>query len=305
MSSTNIFVDNGFQGEAFRQQFISQEFTIQSLRELVSSSGGKTTKDSFVEKVTRNLKSGELTTNDILLSYVQRPRMWLSFKLGQYTELPKNLNPASRLIDRFGDDGWYGPILDKNSNKVWLIRTHKVTELYYIGIGEARQTAERKYRWTVIAEINPTYVAFSWYGFTFSTSPLSKQGSQFQYWSYIPIFFKELERLCNARWDEPDLYGLVLDKLWEKYYNKMVSQYLWRHIKIRAMKEGVALNASSSGIAEIDIDGLTVLSRKIAAACIVAIGAQSDLVTTLKAEEAVTRTLIHEWGTKSYEFTAY
>ena len=301
MSSTNVFVDNGFQDEIFRQQFISQEFSIQSLRELVPVSEGKNTKEALVEKVTRDLRTGQLTIDDILLSYVKRPRMWLSFKLGQYTELPKDLNPASQLIDSFGDDDWYGPILDQDIDKAWLIRTHQVTELYYIGIGEARQTAERKYRWTVIAEVSSTHVALSWYGFTFSESP-SKQGSQFQFWSYIPSFFEELAGLCKAKWDEPDLYKLVLDKLWQQYNNKSALEYLWRHIRIRAESSGVALNASSSGIVEIDIDGLTVLSRRLAAACMEAMGTQPDFFTTPKVEEAITKTLIREWGAKSYEF---
>lgn len=300
MSSTNVFIDYGFEDEIFRQQFISQEFAIQALRELASTSVGKNAKEALVEKVIKDLRTGQLTMDDILLNYVKRPRMWLSFKLGQYTELPKDLNPASQLIDSFGDDGWYGPVLDQDSDKAWLIRIHQVTELYYVGIGEARQTAERKYRWTVVAELSSTHTALSWYGFTFSGSP-GKQGSQFQFWSYIPSFFEELAGLCKANWDEPDLYRLVLDKLWQKYNNSAL-EYLWRHIRIRAESSGVALNASSSGIVEIDIDGLTVLSRRLAAACMEAMGTEPDLFTTPKVEEAITKTLIRGWGAKSYEF---
>lgn len=183
---------------------------------------------------------------------------------------------------------------------MWLIRIQKVTEKYYVGIGEGRQISERQYRWTVIAELNPTHVALSWYNFNFSGDP-NKQSSQFQFWSHIPNCFEELAGLCKTTWEDPDLFGLVLDKLWQKY-NDSTSEYLWRDYKIRAESSGVALNVSSSGIAEVDIDGLKVLSRKLAEACMEAIENKPDPITTSKMEKAITNVLIRRWGAKSYEF---
>lgn len=301
MGSTNVFVDSGFQNGNFRQQFISQEFTIQSLRELAPVSGRKTTKEELAAIVCRNLGTGQLTQDDVLLSYVKRPRMWLSFKLGQYKKLPKNLNPASQLIDSFSNDGWYGPIHDPDSDKAWLIRIHQVPEPYFEGIGEDRHIAERKYRWTIVAELSSTYVALSWYGFTFAEIP-NKQGSQFPFWSYIPSFFEELTELCQADWKDPNLYELVLDKLWQKYNENPASECLWRHIRIRAESSGVALNASSSGAVEIDIDGLTVLSQKLAVSFLKAMNVQPNPSTISRAEEAAINTLVRELGAKSYEF---
>jgi hypothetical protein len=54
--------------------------------------------------------------------------------------------------------------------------------------------------------------------------------------------------------------------------------------------------------ADIDIDGLDVLSERLAVTCIKAIGIQSDKSTQSKVKDAITKTLIQEWGAKSYEF---
>jgi hypothetical protein len=65
----------------------------------------------------------------------------------------------------------------------------------------------------------------------------------------------------------------------------------------------IALNARSAGVAEIDISGLQALSRELAKSAIQAIGEDKIQEIEFSAvEDSILRTLIHEWGTKSYEF---
>jgi hypothetical protein len=249
MISSNVFTDHGFQDDIFQQQFISQQFTVQSLRELLPSSKGNQSKVELVQHILEAINNGQLTPDEILLNYVKRSRMWLSFKLGKYTQLPNNLKPASQLIDSFGEEGWYGPVIDKDSRKVWLIRTFHIDDKYYAGSTQIRQASTRKLRWTVFAELTPTYVALSWHGFTFSSNP-DKRSAQFPFWYHVPTFFEELTVKCGSEWSEPDFYALIMDTLWQKYNENSMMKYSWRHIRIRAESSGVALNASSSGIAD-------------------------------------------------------
>jgi hypothetical protein len=157
---SHVFIDHGFDDDTFRKQFISQMFTSQSIKDLLPSAKGQ--KETLVEAVLEALSNGQLTTNDILLNHVKNSRMWLSFKIGGYMQLPNDLLPASKLIDNFGVEGWYGPIKDPQSNKVWLIRTIHVDDSYYMGSIQTRQSSTRKCRWTVFAELSSTYIALYW-----------------------------------------------------------------------------------------------------------------------------------------------
>jgi hypothetical protein len=169
-----------------------------------------------------------------------------------------------------------------------------------MGSDQTRQASMRKCRWTVFAELSPTYIALYWSGFT-SSHNADKNASQFPFWNHIPDFFDELHNQCKSTWSEPNFYDLVMNTLWQKYKENSTNKYSWRDLKIRAESSGVALNASSSGIAEVDINGLKVLSQRIAEACIKAMEVEPGIHKS-KVEDAVTKTLIQEWGAKSYEF---
>ncbi|MEO0928905.1 MAG: hypothetical protein AAFY63_23985, partial [Cyanobacteria bacterium J06643_13] len=116
----------------------------------------------------------------------------------------------------------------------------------------------------------------------------------------IPNYFQEIAEFCQAGCIEPNLHKLILHDMWDKYIKN--NQYRWNHIRIRAESSGVALNAHSSEIKEINVKGLKALSGKLAESILASVGITDDNSKSL-GEVAGLRTLIKEWGTKSYEFS--
>ena len=89
--------------------------------------------------------------------------------------------------------------------------------------------------------------------------------------------------------------------MWNQYLQD-TNNYRWQHLRIRAEASGVALNAHSAGISEINVKGLQALSRKLAESALETLDF-SDLTQCNRVENAILHTLIKEWGTKSYEFS--
>jgi hypothetical protein len=333
--SADAFVDHGFpSGRDFFSHFLlSPDFNLLALRKLVPLASSNLKKEDIVRHIILAYEQGKITDEQILIEYVKQPRKWLSFQQGnrmvaskiksplslldefgkevcyeQITEQSssRKIKSPSLLLNEFGEAGWYGPITEQHSSKQWYIRTHPVYDHDYIGIGEARRIDERKIRWTTIAEVDINYIALSWNGFTFSQlteGRVDPQG-QFPYWNYIPRFFDELIEYIKGTWRYPNLHQLVLQELWKKYLNKNLDgfSYIWQHLRIRAEASGVALNAHSSGVAEINTQGLKALSRKLAESALEALGFPDSSEQISDVENSLLRTMIHEWGTKSYEF---
>ncbi|MFN6572568.1 hypothetical protein [Dendronalium sp. ChiSLP03b] len=88
--------------------------------------------------------------------------------------------------------------------------------------------------------------------------------------------------------------------MWDKYLNRF--PYKWRHLRIRAEASGLAINAHSAGVQEIDVKGLQALSEKLAHSVLNKLGLVYDSEKISDIEDAILLTLIKEWGTKSYEF---
>jgi hypothetical protein len=230
------------------------------------------------------------------------------------------LKPASSLLTEFGEEGWYGPIESSETSCKWYIRTFKVPffEKTYqaegFSEGEVAETvssvASYQIRWTVLAEIGTGYAALSWNGFRRNelkpglVDPKIESLMQFPYWYHIPTFFDELARQSNANWQHPILHEIVLQHLWDKYLTD--SQYIWRHLRIRADNRGVALNAHSTGAfdqEELRMRGLQALSRQLASSALNSLEIAETPETISSVESSLLRTLIQEWGTKSYEFS--
>ncbi|MDZ8238745.1 MAG: hypothetical protein RMZ69_16630 [Nostoc sp. ChiQUE01a] len=314
------FIDKGFSdSKVFCTQFLySSEFTLNTLKGLVE--GGKNrSKYHLSASLAEALQVQIISPDDILLAFVQQPRKWLSVKLGNSMRHPI-FKPASNLLVEFGDEGWYGPIEGKNDIRKWYIRTFKLP--YYqntfqagnispdINLGTASPVATYQIRWTVVAEFGDKYVALSWNGFRYNDL---KPGlvdlqieslMQFPYWDHIPAFFDELMIQSQGNWQHPNLNNLILQNLWDKYI--VNEKYIWRHLRIRTDNRGVALNAHSTGAfdqEEREMRGLQALSRHLAQTALNALNLEetSKLVNTL--ENALLRTLIHDWGLKSYEFS--
>lgn len=78
------------------------------------------------------------------------------------------------------------------------------------------------------------------------------------------------------------------------------TEHKWQHLKIRAEKEGILLSAST-GIREMDVGGLDTLTLALAKGVLGSLGTPSP-EQLVRAQAAVLKTLLHQWGTKSYEF---
>jgi hypothetical protein len=322
MPGIEAFVDKGFpEGEIFCAQFLySSEFNLGTLKGLVNH-GKSRKKTDLATSIAKSLETQEIGKRDVLLAFIRQPRKWLSFKLGVCTHYPVHQS-AEILLTEFGEEGWYGPIRDlEDDSRTWYIRTQEVP-FYEQGIsqaeralpggipGEINSVATYKIRWTVIAEIGSNYIALSWNGFrhnelrTSSVDPTVESLMQFPYWKYIPNFFDELSQSCKTFWKHPVLHKLVLKDLWDKYLNN--PQYIWRHLRIRADNQGVALNVHSTGATdneERQMRGLQALSKELASSALFSLNIQetSDLIGSV--ENALLKTLIQSWGAKSYEFS--
>ena len=310
MSGVKAFVDHGFSDGDFLSHFLaSPEFTTSRLKKILPSAKSSQGKNGLVNDIIYAMDSGVITENDILLAYIDQPKQWLSFQLGKHLEEPK-LAESTFLLRNFGEEKWYGAIFNKERNKKWYIRVHKVPNPSYIGIGEARKLdLSQNIRWIVAAEIADGYISLHWNGFTnsvYEDNDATLKQNQFPYWKYIPQFFDELKELFKGEWEYPILSTLVLSDLWDKYLNKEIRgfKYEWAHLRIRAEASGVALNARSAGSSDIDVRGLQALSKQLAKSAIESLGLEEleDSPRFSDVENAILRTIIQEWGTKSYEF---
>lgn len=310
MSGVKAFVDHEFSGRDFPRHFLaSPEFTNNTLKKIFPSAKTSQGKDGLVNDIIFALNDGIISENDVLLAYIEQPKQWLSFQVGKHLEEPQ-LADSTFLLRNFGEEKWYGAIFNKERNKKWYIRVHKVPNPSFIGIGEARRLdLSQNIRWIVAAEIGDGYISLHWNGFSSSVyedNDETLKQNQFTYWKYIPQFFDELKELFKGEWENPNLYKLVLSGLWDKYLNKEVRgfKYDWQHLRIRAEASGVALNARSAGSSEIDVRGLQALSKQLAKSAIESLGlkALEDSSKFSDVENAILRTIIREWGTKSYEF---
>ncbi|NEQ66724.1 MAG: hypothetical protein F6K21_14695 [Symploca sp. SIO2D2] len=300
LRSPQAFVDHGFpSGIDFCIQFLSSpEFNTTTLKKLAPSASSKEKKQDLAIRIAHALEKGQLPLNQVLLEYVKQSRAWLSLKQGQCEKTPELKSPEL-LFWEFGEEGWYGPITDSTNLRKWYIHISKIPDYVLRGSGEASQVDKRDIRWSVIAEVSSNYVALHWNGFTFTeiTEEFSDKPIQYPFWRYIPKFFDELTGHLQGYWDYPNLHQLVLHLMWNKYLNNC--DYKWQHLRIRAEADGVALNAHSSGVSEVDVRGLQALAQKLAKSTLEV--PNSEPVSDV--ENAILCTLIKEWGTKSYEFS--
>ncbi|QLE60019.1 hypothetical protein FD725_31850 (plasmid) [Nostoc sp. TCL26-01] len=92
--------------------------------------------------------------------------------------------------------------------------------------------------------------------------------------------------------------------MWDKYVGNQ--NYIWRHLRIRTDNRGVALNAHSTGAfdqAELEMRGLQALSKHLAQTALNVLNLEETPKLVNTVENALLRTLIHDWGLKSYEFS--
>jgi len=315
-SLPDAFLDLGYpDGDFFCEKFLSSpEFTSELLKQInkkfnIEKRSPKKDKEGYAHNLTQAIRFNELNTNDLLLEYVKKPRTWLSFKLGSCLNYPELKQPKN-LLKEFGEAGWYGPIKESNSSKIWYVKTHKfdhhIPRKADIDIdGQTKSFDTASIRWPVIAEVDEKYLAIHWDGFSRRESASSTK-SQLPFWLYITKAFEELQGLLAGKWEHPQLHKLLLHDLLDKYNTDNSSQYHWSHKRVRAKASGIDLNVHSSSDEKIDIDdqGLQGLSHTLAEVVLDSLDYQFpyNFQILQKVETDILHTLIREWGTKSYEF---
>jgi len=150
-----------------------------------------------------------------------------------------------------------------------------------------------------VAEVTNTHATFHWNGLSLNEDGKRPHASpsQYAFWQHLPGMIGDLSDALGATWAEPALGPLVLDNLWDQYVG--ASDYVWTHKRLRAERDGVALNAHS---ASTRMAGLEALTRGLAEAAASALGIL-DGQKVRAVESALLRRLVKHGGAKSYEFS--
>jgi hypothetical protein len=103
----------------------------------------------------------------------------------------------------------------------------------------------------------------------------------------------------NAKINEStDLHTFILHTLYDRYPQNTVT---WQHLKVRALTQGVSVNAS--GREETSFSGVQKLTRSLAETALRELGHAVNAENLRKLDQAMLRTVLREWGLKSYNFS--
>lgn len=308
MLSKSFVLRYQFEGVLFTSQFLaSDDFDLETLRMIcknlsLSSSGSKNNIIKTIERYLnedREYRGGKT----ILENLIRRNKKWFTIKLGSVRKVPSLQNPVE-LVFSAGKPEWYGPIADPDDDTVvWYIRPYFPLH-WEIDDDVSPEPQRRQMRQLCFARVGDRSVSLHWQGFYIAEEPdMSQGGIQFPYWNYIPTFFDEFEEILNIKLNVPKLHELVLHRLWDIYRND--EECLWTDLRIRAESGGVSLNARSAGsTTEIDVKGIQHLARTLSLSALRELNIPStDTLLVKRVEEALLRTLIREFGAKSYEFS--
>ncbi|HEV7508596.1 MAG TPA: hypothetical protein VGS07_27195 [Thermoanaerobaculia bacterium] len=297
MGAVTSFVDPRVTGKDFTRFFLQcPECHIGLLARFAGEKGSRK-KETLAWALADRLEAGVVSADEFMLAYALQPRTWLSFKVGSASRLPEyQLGHPAQLLREFGSGHWYGPLSKPGGGQIYL----RPFEVPHIALVSDRPIKTRV-RWTVVAEVHESWVSLAWNGFTSRRDEEEVRGAQFPFWEHIPTAFEELKESLGGKWSEISLNKLVLNDLWDKFVDK--PDYRWEHLRVRAEAAGVALNARSARIvSDVDTKGLEKLTSSIAKSAIFALGVPLTPENRARAENSILRTLIHHWGTISYEF---
>jgi hypothetical protein len=296
--------------ESFAKQFLaSDDFDVQALKGICLDLGLKISgdKNTLLNKIERQLvnnankSSGEI----VLQNLIKRNKKWFTFKMGQVKKFPILADPTE-IVFATGKPAWYGPILVEEVN--WYLRPYYAN--HWEVATESSKPEQYQIRWLCFARVTQDVVSLHWQGFTLAqeVSFIEHEG-QFPYWNYVPRFFDEIQKILNAQLAQPILHNLVLYDLWDKF--RLNKDYEWEDLRIRAESGGVSLSAKSAGRNvngerddELDIKGIKHLAKTLCLSTLKELNifpANEELQFRL--EESILRTLIREFGAKSYEFS--
>lgn len=294
------FIDHGYENEhTFCIRFLqSPDFLATTISQFATSG---TNKESKAVSVADGIFSESINKRKVLLALCKQPRQWFTYKKGEYENIPR-LKKPSKLFTEFGRPGWYGPIKCRIEKANYYIKTFKFN---FYTTGSDGKTQAKPIRWLLIGKVEKEYISFCWNGFSTNHEDRIESSLQFAFWNYIPEAIEELEDKLEGNYKYESIHKLILKEIWDSYTQDF--DYTWRHLAVRAEASGVNLNARSKGVKDINVKGLLSLANTISKQLIndilPASAIKKDKELLLKAENSVLRTLIHNWGTKSYEFS--
>lgn len=294
-----VFVDNDFdEGEIFCRRLLEcGEFNTAILKKFVPRGQKGGTNVELAEAVASDVWQDEAKAKQLMAAYCEQKRKWLHFRLGTLKKIHE-AKPALDFLTKFGEAAWYGPFHDAAEDHAFYVRARRVNHFEMNADGVTRRTY--KLRWHVVARLAIDHVSFHWDGFALNDNderPTAPANS-FPFWKYIPSFIDDLEGLVDADWALPELGPIILDDVWDDYRDK--TEFRWIDKRIRAERHGVAIGAHSSAASEIDITGIQAFAATLARSALTSIGDTSPDHLEL-AQASILRTMIKEFGPKSYE----
>lgn len=259
------------------------------------------------EHVAGLLIDGKVDPDAVMLDFCRQPRMWLTFKTGPTEYTLKDLRRGQQFLTEFGPwkGAWYGPFKDDEDEEgvEWFAYSAGFT--HWLDQGPDEQPKRFNVRWHAVAEVAPTYTAIHWNNFSHNERDQdSTRSNYFDYWITVPAIFDELQAQLQAKWKTPSLHVIIMNHMRKRYAH--AEDASWNHRKVRAEKDGVALNASSSQSTddkEFSVQGLEALTAELARAALRALGLKTDNPKFGAVDNEMLETLIQRWGTKSYAFS--
>ena len=260
-------------------------------QELASIVSGITSLDKpeQAKAIADALHDGSVSDRDVIHQILKRTRPYIAAYRTPKFDLPQ-LNSPTELLWKYGEnETWYGPeFVDGKAYYIWNF------------VEEYARNKAFMLRWLLIAEIRDGVVFFSWRGIS-----RSDEESDFPYWQFVRNAKQSFEDLITVTLNEVRAYNLVMTKLWNKYIDH--SELKWRHIRIRAERHEVKLNASGrkpvvsiTGDEEEDMKGLELFAEQLADTAIMVTKSKDKRELLIK---AILNKLIRRWGPIAYEFT--
>jgi hypothetical protein len=306
----HFLIDIGYdEGEQFCKALLeSGDFSQGLLRSFAERGAKGLSKANLAAEIAGQLVRDEIGAEEFVLAYCKQPRQWLCVRMGscKLHRAPEYLSAQEFLTRREPDENtrvWYGPF--GSGNERWFIGTLNVPH----ETANAENTIDRHFiRWHVIAQVTPNFVALHWNNFGHRTrDPIDQRFviNQYRYWLDIPVFFGDLADDLDGEWDreEPNLTNIILHGSFDRYSEN--PDFAWEDKGVRAAYQSVFLNASGGATGKAGDEqaarGLRILTTAMAKTATSALG-RKDASSLAKVEHALRRMVLHEWGTKAYQF---
>lgn len=316
MSQPLFFLDRKFdsQQQYLMEWFDSSDFRREDLAKLGPNLSSVKRQD-LPSVVAQRFLTGEITPGSVIDKLIDQPRTWGTFRvLRAGTLVQPILDPVTRLVEGPSASGWYGPVI--RGDAWYYLHAESVKTLQEVQHGDDLTYVEAPFRWLVVARVTPKCLALFWDGHSVKVMDGdAAKGRSLGYWDYIPDYLDELQEAIGGTWEEPKLNKIVFETMWNKYEDRLKKEqaWNWEHIRIRAERASVVLNAHSRAskkaddeeAGEQDMRGLESLAAALAHSVKTTLhkaGRVPPESVSSAIQVGLLHTMIREWGPKSYEF---